>query len=275
MYQEQNRETGLEALAIQDLAILLIEPSVTQAKIIQQHLQGQGVSKIEISHTGQEALNQMSRYVPDLVISSMYLPDMTAVDLLASLRENTEFNNLPFMLVSSETRVEELEPIRQAGVVAILPKPFYHHDLQQALTTTLQYIEPAELELENYDTNELKVLLVDDSGLARRHIHRVLKDMGIIAVTEAADGAEAVEIMKTMDFDLVVTDYNMPNMDGRALTRFIRTELNNPYLPILMVTSEQNQARLAAIQQAGVSAICDKPFEPENVKELLYRCLET
>jgi len=265
----------LDTLAIEDLALLLIEPSNTQAKIIQDRLHQQDVGKIEVTHSGQEALDRLSRYIPDLIVSSMYLPDMTAVELLTALRLNPEFNELPFMLVSSETRVHELEPIRQAGVVAILPKPFDNADLQRALKTTLQYLEPAEIELQNYDVEELRVLLVDDSRLARRHIQRVLQDMGISTIAEAEDGSQAVEIMNTEEFDLVITDYNMPKMDGKDLTEFIRIDLNNPFLPIIMVTSEQNQAQLTAVQQAGVSAICDKPFEPDNVKNLLYRCLES
>lgn len=268
-------EATLDNLSVEDLALLVIEPSTTQAKIIVDRLRSQGVNKIELTHNGQEALQWLEHYVPDLIVSSMYLPDMTAVKLLTQLRENPKFNTLPFMLVSSETRVQELDPIRQAGVVGILPKPFDNQDLERALKTTLQYLEPQELELDNYDIEELRVLLVDDSRLARRHIQRVLNDMGIINITEAEDGKKAAEIMERETFDLVITDYNMPVMDGKALTDFIRNQLNNPYMPIIMVTSEQNNTQLAAVQQAGVSAICDKPFEPGFVKSLLYRCLET
>ena len=72
---------------------------------------------------------------------------------------------------------------------------------------------------------------------------------------------------------LVVTDYNMPEMDGKALVDYIRTQSWQNSVPILMVTSEQDMGRLAAIEEAGVSGICDKPFEPEMVKGLLRRVL--
>jgi len=75
-------------------------------------------------------------------------------------------------------------------------------------------------------------------------------------------------------FDLIVTDYNMPEMDGKELIQHIRSELKNSFIPILMVTSEQNETRLGSIQQAGVSGICDKPFEPQTVKEMLFRVLD-
>lgn len=264
----------MQSLDIGDLAVLLIEPSCTQAKIIRDQLRGQGVEKIDTAATGRDGLSRLAHYMPDLVISSMYLPDMTAVDLVTQLRTESRYHHLPFVLVSSETRLEELEPIRQAGVVAILPKPFKIKDLRRALQNTLQYLEPCEIELENYDVERLRVLLVDDSRLARRHIKRVLNDMGIETITEASDGREAAEILREHEFDLVITDYNMPKLDGKGLTDFIRNELDNPFLPVILVTSERNETRLNAVQQAGISAICDKPFEPGNIRSLLYQCLE-
>ena len=73
--------------------------------------------------------------------------------------------------------------------------------------------------------------------------------------------------------DLVVTDYNMPEMDGRQLVEYIRQQSWQRSVPILMVTSEQSFSRLAAVEEAGVSGICDKPFEPGTIRRLLQRIL--
>jgi two-component system chemotaxis response regulator CheY len=73
--------------------------------------------------------------------------------------------------------------------------------------------------------------------------------------------------------DLVVTDYNMPEMDGQALVKHIRQHSWQKTVPILMVTSESDEGRLAAVEAAGVSGICDKPFEASVVRELLGRLL--
>jgi len=74
--------------------------------------------------------------------------------------------------------------------------------------------------------------------------------------------------------DLVVTDYNMPEMDGKALIDHIRHKSWQNSVPVLMVTSESDQGRLAAVEEAGVSGICDKPFEPAVVKALLLKILQ-
>jgi two-component system chemotaxis response regulator CheY len=180
------------------------------------------------------------------------------------------------MLISSEQSFRMLEPIRQAGVIAILPKPFSDTDLQRALNTTIHYIEPGELDLEYFDVENLNVLIVDDSLLAQKNIRNVIHQMGVRDnnITTALNGKEAIARMSEEQFDLIITDLNMPVMDGNELIDYIRHQSGQPYVPVLMVTSESDKARLEHLQQAGVSAICDKPFEPENVKSLLSKILD-
>lgn len=260
------------SLTAADLSILLVEPSSMQLKLIMRHLQQEGINKIDGVSNGEEALAHIAQYPPDLVISAMYLPDMTADELINSVQAID--TNIAFMLISSETGHQALEPIRQAGVMAILPKPFDSKDLRRAIRATLDVIDPSEIELESYDVSELNILLVDDSFTSRNHLSRVLGSMGIEHIDLAENGREAVNLLSSHSYDLVVTDLNMPEMDGHELTRYIRDEMGDVVLPILMATTENNQARLGNIQQAGVSAILDKPFEPQTIREMLFRVLD-
>jgi two-component system chemotaxis response regulator CheY len=262
-------------IAVTDLSILIVEPSKTQLKFIIRHLKGEGVLNVESSNSGVDALEFLSTFKPDLILSSLYLPDMTATELVLKIKAIDELREIPFMLVSSETRFDALDSIRQAGVVAILPKPFTHKDLKRALRTAVDYIDPEEISFEHYDIEDVRVLVVDDSLMARKHISRVLNNMGIVQITTANDGLEGVAAFTQANeaFDLIVTDFNMPNMDGGQLVEHIRVKLNNPFIPIIMVTSEDNEIRLNSVMQSGVSGICDKPFEPKTVKEMLFRVL--
>ncbi len=266
----------MSTLNISELSILLVEPSSTQLKVIIKHLQQEGITSIEGVTSGSAALESINFYAPDLVMSSMYLPDMTATELVTTMKQSEASQNVPFMLISSETDFKALDPIRQAGVIAILPKPFNHADLNRALKSTIEFIDPEEISLEHYDVETLRVLVVDDSLMARKHIIRVLNNMGITDITTANDGKQGVDMFSANQdaFDLIVTDYNMPVMDGQELIQFIRQEMGNTLIPILMVTSEDNEMRLNNIQQSGVSAICDKPFEPQTVKEMLFRVMD-
>ncbi len=264
---------GSSQMDITEITVILVEPSHVQQHIIENYLRELGVSTFDTLLKGQEALEEIRRTPPDLVISALYLPDMTGTDLLHAMREDDALMETAFILISSETRFRYLDPIRQAGAIAILPKPFSKDELEIALKSTLDYLEAPNLEIDDVDTESLQVLLVDDSRMSRNHLRRILEAMGVERISEAENGIEGARLINEHYFDLVICDYNMPQMDGRELVDYIRSNSNQPGIPILMVTSESNQSRLAAVQKSGVSAICDKPFEPVTLKRFLEKIL--
>jgi two-component system chemotaxis response regulator CheY len=262
-------------LSISDLQILLIEPSDTQAKIITKLLAKESVNGVDIVKNVTQAKIAIDKHNVDVVVSSMYLADGTGLDVLEYLKNNDTTASVPFMLVSSETSLAKLDVFKQSGVAAILPKPFEPIHLSRGLNASLQLLNTEELDLSLFDIQSVRVLLVDDSRLARNHISRVLKNMGIQNITEAENGALALTHLKEKEFDLVVTDYNMPEMDGRELSEFIRFNPMTSHIPIIMVTSESTDSlHMSNIQQTGVNALCDKPFESEEVRSILARLLD-
>ncbi|MDO6691665.1 response regulator [Aliiglaciecola sp. 3_MG-2023] len=264
----------MDHLSLSDVNILLIEPSDTQRKIISSLLIKENVGSVDSVSTLAEAKSALQSHRSDVVVSTMYFEDGTGLDLIKYIKSNTETASIPFMLVSSENHVAKLEEFKQAGVAAILPKPFKPIHLTRALNATLDLINTEELELEYYDVNNVRVLLVDDSRLARNHIRRVLEGSGLTDIKEAENGASALTLLKDNVFDLVVTDYNMPEMDGRELSEYIRFNPETSHIPIIMVTSEAtNSAHMANIQQTGVNALCDKPFEAQEVRKILATLL--
>jgi two-component system chemotaxis response regulator CheY len=233
------------------------------------------VNGIDIVKTYAQAIAVLERNNIDVVLSAMYLADGTGLDILTYMQNNETTANIPFMLVSSETALVKLDKFKQSGVAAILPKPFEPIHLQRGLNASLQLLNAEELDLSLFDVHTVRVLVVDDSRLARNHIKRVLQNMGITLITEAENGAHALTYLKEMEFDLVVTDYNMPEMDGRELSEYIRFNPATTHIPIIMVTSESaDSAKMTNIQQTGVNALCDKPFESDEVREILIRLLD-
>ena len=258
-----------------ELMVYLVEPSAIQGRIITTLLGQLGVIQVHRFTSAAEAMSGMHGTVPSLVISALYLPDMSGTELVQSMRGDPDLEHVPFILVSSETRPQVLDPVRQSGVCGILPKPFSEAQLRRALRATLDYLDAdSSLEHAGIDLESLRVLVVDDSPSARRFIRRVLENLGITHFLEAGNGNEAVAVMAENMVDLVVTDYNMPEMDGKALVDYIRQKSWQNSVPVLMVTSESDQGRLAAVEEAGVSGICDKPFEPSVVKALLKKILQ-
>ncbi|MEY4591784.1 MAG: hypothetical protein RIR18_679 [Pseudomonadota bacterium] len=256
-----------------DLRVMLVEPSSMQGSVIKQMLLRQGIGDVNHVSTGQEALESIEREMPDIVISSFYLKDMAGADLVVALRKSTLTEGLPFILISSETRPQMLDPVRQSGACFILAKPFTELQLATAMQSILDYLNPEEeIEIDNVD--RLKILVVDDSLAARRHIRRLLVDVGIENIVEAENGVQALAILAETSVDLVMTDYNMPEMDGRALTEYIRTQSWQADVPVLMLTSEHDMGRLAAVERAGVSAICDKPFDSRTIHRIIAEALK-
>ncbi len=115
----------------------------------------------------------------------------------------------------------------------------------------------------------MKVLLVDDSGTMRTIQKRCLSKLGIEDVTEAEDGVQALELFMVANFDIVLSDWNMPNMDGLQLLKEIRQR--NKDIPVIMITTEAERARVVTAIQAGVSDYLVKPFTPDSLKSKLER----
>ncbi|MBV8047941.1 MAG: response regulator [Paludibacterium sp.] len=263
-------------LEVENLIAALVEPSHVQAQIIKAALAERGIDQVTVYESGAKLFDALSTKLPDLIFSALYLPDMTGTDLVYTLRDTPAWADLPYILISSETNPYYLDPVRQAGTMAILPKPFTQAQLTMALENTLDFLNAESLDLGidvGADFADLAVLLVDDSSTARHHIRTILEKIGFEKIYEANNGLEAVPMLNAQLFDLVFTDYNMPQMDGRALVEFIRKESMQSSVPIIMVSSEDNQGRLSAVEAAGVSAICDKPFGIEVVRKLAGQLL--
>ena len=254
---------------LNSLFVLLVEPSSSQKKIVAQQLEELGISQYETVDTGQEALEIIDTEQPDLVISSMFLEDMTGKDLVLEMRDNPVTTDTPFMLISTETSFSELDPVKQAGASAVLPKPFRTVDLKRAILMIMDWESPDTVNSAKALSDDFQVLLVDDSKLARRLITRTIHKLGINNIIEAENGREAIPLIQSQKFDLIITDYNMPEMDGHELLLFIRHKSNQNKVPVMMVTTEGDESKLSAIQHDGVSAIMDKPFEVKQVKQLI------
>jgi two-component system chemotaxis response regulator CheY len=261
--------------SLASLRVYLVEPSAMQAELISRMLAQLGVQRLRHFRNAGETLNEMRGARPDLVISSLYLSDMAGTDLVTTMRHDPALEWVPFILISSETRPQVLDPIRQSGACCIIAKPFTLAQISRALTTVAeQLISPPE-QIDEVEVENLRVLLVDDSLFSRRHTRRLLEGMGIEPqhIIEAGDGRQATTALADAIIDLVITDYNMPEMDGKALVEYIRTKSWQTEVPILMITSENDEGRLAAVEKAGVSAICDKPFEAGGIRQVIVQAL--
>ena len=117
-----------------------------------------------------------------------------------------------------------------------------------------------------------KVLAVDDSASMRQMVSFTLKGAGY-DVVEAKDGVEALGIAKTSSFNLVITDVNMPNMDGISLIRELRTLDDYKFIPMLMLTTESGMDKKTEGKAAGATGWIVKPFNPDQLLATIKRVI--
>lgn len=120
----------------------------------------------------------------------------------------------------------------------------------------------------------MKILIVDDFSTMRRIIKNLLRDLGFTNTQEADDGATALPMLKSGDFDFLVTDWNMPGMTGIELLKHVRADNRLVALPVLMVTAEAKRDQIIEAAQAGVNGYVVKPFTAQVLKEKIDKIFE-
>lgn len=116
-----------------------------------------------------------------------------------------------------------------------------------------------------------KILIVDDMQTMRRLLKSALNDLGYTNVVDADGGASALSLLEGGDFSLLITDWNMPGMEGIDLLKAVRANDRLKSLPVLMVTAEAKKEQILEAAEAGVNGYVVKPFQPAQLKEKLDR----
>lgn len=118
-------------------------------------------------------------------------------------------------------------------------------------------------------SKSLNILVVDDSTTMQRIIKNTLHRLNFNNITLANDGVEALDLILSNSYDLLITDWNMPNMNGLELVKTVRSKQKYADLPIIMVTTEGGKAEVITALRAGVNNYIVKPFTPQVLKEKL------
>ncbi|PRY64570.1 two-component system chemotaxis response regulator CheY [Vreelandella songnenensis] len=120
----------------------------------------------------------------------------------------------------------------------------------------------------------MSFLVVDDFPTMRRIVRSLLKELGFTNVDEAEDGQDALNKLRAGSFEFVVSDWNMPNMDGLEMLKEIRQDEGLKHLPVLMVTAEAKKENIIAAAQAGANGYVVKPFTAATLEEKLNKIFE-
>lgn len=120
----------------------------------------------------------------------------------------------------------------------------------------------------------LKFLVVDDFSTMRRIVRNLLKELGFVNVEEAEDGTVALRKLQDGNFDFVVSDWNMPNMDGLSMLKKIRADEALKKIPVLIITAEAKKENIVAAAHAGANGYIVKPFTAVTLDEKLNKIFQ-
>lgn len=115
------------------------------------------------------------------------------------------------------------------------------------------------------DLSKLKTLVVDDMSSMRMMVKAVLRGNGILDVHEAGDGEKVIEVLRGSDFQLIICDWDMPNVSGLEVLKHVRGDEHQKDLPFIMLTANADRDHVAQAIDAGVSDYLSKPFKPADL----------
>jgi len=134
---------------------------------------------------------------------------------------------------------------------------------------------PKSTETKNENMDFLNILIVDDSAAIRKVLIRVLRqtELPLGDIREASDGQEAIEKLEEASAGLILSDINMPNMDGLQLLSRIRSEKRWKHIPVIMITTEGSKSSVLQAVELGAQGYVRKPFTAEQIKDKITSCM--
>ena len=272
-------EHDRELQSLKGLAALVVDDNEVNRKILKKTLEKHGMKPVmaESAKKAMEILDSGSQDAADLEIAiiDVMMPEIDGFELTRLIRSNPMHAHLKILIVSSVNPQDSCDKFSELDVEACLCKPLNQRDLLRTLASIHSVSRPDEnsknvLPQADDSQEPLKILLVEDNIVNQKLALLLLKKRGH-SVVVANNGLEAVEKHKTGDFDLILMDVQMPEMDGLDATRAIRKyeQFTGKHIPIIAMTAHAFKKDEEICLNAGMDAYVSKPIS----KSLLFETI--
>ncbi|MDX8389820.1 MAG: response regulator [Mariprofundaceae bacterium] len=237
------------------MKILIVDDSALSRKVILHEIEN--IIDVEVleASSGEEGVELAQREKPDLITMDIEMEGMDGISAAGKIRRYPDCTHIPIIMISSKTDEVIKKIAFSAGAHIFFEKPFKQGKL-------LEYIH--ELTMVEDIFAGLRVLVVDDSSMMRKLITSSIEVKGA-SVIETEDAISALEIIEKQHVDLLITDLVMPGMDGVDLVSYIRNDLGNLELPIILLTAVADQAIQIEALRLGADDFLVKPFSREEL----------
>lgn len=261
-FDEDKLSTILEASQSRRKKILLVDDSRVIHEMIKGILKNESYELIHAYH-GKQAIEMIPMIAPDLIITDVEMPEMSGYQLCSWVKNHPDYSRLPVIISSTLSQSFEIDKGFDAGADDYMVKPVDPDELINKLRTVL--------------FNELKkqrehLLVIDDSKVMLSMVGNALENQGF-RVSTSMRGDQGLRLAKTIKPALVITDCEMPGMNGRELARELRSIPEFKHLPIVMLTAREEKAEKAKARKAGVTEFVTKPFTGDKMLALVERLI--
>jgi CheY-like chemotaxis protein len=250
-------------------AVLVADDILFHRTVLTLLLNKLGFNNIRHASDGMEALNSAEEFEFDYIFMDIFMPKLNGIEVAKRIRAMPKFKDVPIIGVTASTLSEEQIAEAQATFAYILMKPVHIQHLEWIFERICgcEFKRPAVAFRPN---TPLRILVVDDQASMRRILGFTLSQVAGGEVQSCGSGAEALGILKSAQFDVVIVDRVMPDMDGFDTARQIIASYSTPPAIILM-SSDFSNYDIATSKDIGVDGILEKPIKLNDFESLWER----
>lgn len=240
---------------LKELRILIVDDSAVVRSVLSKELLRSGV-EVTQAENGRQALDIALCKEFDLIITDVEMPEMDGIDLCRKLKSNPRTLQIPIVILSSLDSEEDIRKGYKAGASTYISKA-------QAKDTLIETIETV-LQKTTFQKGRL-ILVVDDSSTVRKLVEKGLKEVGF-EVVKAENGRVALDILKNVRPDLILSDIDMPEMNGEEFCQNVHADPALATIPFIVMSANNDRPIMRRMLQLGSDAYLVKPF---NVDQLV------
>lgn len=268
-FSRQDFSQVISPLFEQKTKLLLVDDSKTCRRLIKPFLEQEGYEVIEADN-GEHALKIIRQTTIDIIVSDVDMPILDGITLCRIIRQQEKLS-IPVLLLSSQQTDKAILSGFSAGADDYIIKSDHSATRKVVVPELLSRVERL-LNIKNSQGRPERILVVDDSATMRHQLRNSLKIQGF-QVDVAEDGLSAWDKLSANQYDLIITDYDMPYVDGLELCNRIRQSNKFENLPIIIETSKDSKADQVKIRSMGIQAFITKPFSPDRMIAEVERVL--
>jgi two-component system, sensor histidine kinase and response regulator len=244
-----------------DKKILVVEDSDVQRTVCVEQLQIIGLTNIFEAENGVEALEVLKNNTVDLILSDWDMPKMDGLELLKTLKKDSELQNTPFIFLTVHDDEDKNREAMVYGAVDYIVKPSTPGDLKESIEII-------------FNRGIRNILIVEDSELQKEICIVQLQQIGFENITGAANGIEALDHLEHNPVDLIVSDWEMPEMDGLGLLKAVKDNDKLRDIPFLILTVHDDPKKNQEALNLGALDFIVKPSTPDSlhmkIRKILY-----